>query len=409
MSTALIDSALAQTRLPFLLLDTEGCFVHLNPAAEALFARPATALINQPFASVVDAFSQEKATLLVQETLLEGITYDWELNHPNPGAAPILVTYTAWAWRSSPESSPGVALIGRPLDAALSLASQLSATNQQLEGALLQLERTHAALKETQVQLVRSEKMRALGQLVAGVAHEVNTPLAFVANNLEFLDSSLNTLRQLHQAYHDLLANHPDLAHQQHDLDMHAEAEQIWADLDDILPESREGVTRIATIVKALRSFARPDETGTLAADLNSGLMSTVRIARSSAPVGIKIHEEYGQLPQVVCNPSQINQVVLNLLTNAIQAIQHSGEVQISSRLLDQQVEICVVDTGVGMDAATLAHLGEPFFTTRPVGSGTGLGIAISRGIIERHGGKLEFQSSPGQGTRARIVLPVEL
>ncbi|EFO80296.1 PAS/PAC sensor signal transduction histidine kinase [Oscillochloris trichoides DG-6] len=407
MSSTLIDPAITQTRLPFLLLDAQGCFVYLNPAAEALFAQPTSALLGHPFAEVVDAYSQEKASILVEETLTEGITYDWELNHPRPNAAPTLVTYTAWVWHTSPAAAPGVALIGRPLDAALSLASQLASTNQQLEGALLQLERTHAALKETQVQLVRSEKMRALGQLVAGVAHEVNTPLAFVANNLEFLQSSLETLRQLHQSYHDLLAHNPDLVRQQQDLDAQAEAEQIWADLDDILPESREGVTRIATIVKALRTFARPDETGIIAADLNSGLTSTVRIARSSAPVGLKIYEEYGPLPKVVCNPSQINQVVLNLLTNAIQAVQGSGEIHISSQQHDQQVEICVVDTGVGMDAATLAHLGEPFFTTRAVGTGTGLGIAISRGIIERHGGKLEFQSSPGQGTTARIVLPV--
>jgi two-component system, NtrC family, sensor kinase len=407
MIPLVIGVPVQQSRLPFVALDAEASILALNDAAAALFARPAAELIATPFAETLDPFSREKAALMVAEALADGVTYDWELNHTRPDAPPTLVTYTAWVWRADLAMPSAVAAIGRPLDAAISLAGQLAATNQQLEGTLIQLERAHAALKEAQVQLVRSEKMRALGQLVAGVAHEVNTPLAFVANNLDFLAESLQSLRDLYASYHALAAATPDLAARMEAADRTAAAAQIWADLDEILPESRDGVARIATIVQALRTFARPDDSGTQAADINSGLASTVRIARASLPRGVTIREQYGQLPLVVCNPGQINQVILNLLTNAIQAILATGEVLVSSSHIGDHVQISVSDTGVGMDEATLARLGEPFFTTRPVGSGTGLGIAISRGIVERHAGRLEFSSTPGQGTTARIILPL--
>ena len=402
-----IGAPVAHARLPFIVLDAATRILALNAAAAALFARPAAELIAQAFTDIVDPFSREKAALMVAEALAEGVTYDWELNHPRPDAPPTLVTYTAWSYSHDQAYPYAVAAIGRPLDAATSLAAQLATTNQQLEGALLQLESTHAALKSTQVQLVRSEKMRALGQLVAGVAHEVNTPLAFVANNFDFLSESLQALRKLYTTYHALAAATPDLAARLRAADAAVDASQLWTDLDELLPESRDGIARIAAIVRALRTFAHPDAPGNQAADLNTGLASTVRIARASTPQGVTIHEDYGQLPHVLCNPGQINQVVLNLLINAIQALRSAGEIVVSSRHEEPFVVIVVHDTGPGMDAATLARLGEPFFTTRPAGSGTGLGLAISRGIAEQHGGRIEFSSVVGQGTTARLLLPI--
>lgn len=407
MSSSDLPPALAQMSQPCLTLDGEGRLLALNPAALALFGRPPAQLLGRPFAEFVDAFSREKADLMLAQAFAEGVAVDWELNHGRADAPPALVCYTAWTYSPAPGSPLAVALLGRPLDAATSLAAALAATNQQLEGALRQLERAHAALKEAQTQLVRSEKMRALGQLVAGVAHEVNTPLAFVANNLDFLAESLAALRALHQVYYDRAAASPALVAQLQAADQDAGAEQIWADLADLLPESRQGVERIAGIVQALRTFARPDDPGVQSADLNAGLASTARIARAISPPNVQIVERYAPLPPVVCNPGQINQVVLNLLTNAIQAVAPAGEVTLASALEAGLAVVTVADTGVGMDATTLARLGEPFFTTRPVGSGTGLGIAISRGIAERHGGRLEFVSAPGQGTTARLSLPL--
>lgn len=408
MSALHLEPPLEQAALPFVALDETGRFLALNPAAERLYGRPAAQLVGAPFAEVVDTYSREKAEHMVSRTLAEGSVTDWELNHPRPDGPPTLVSYSTWIWCAGPEYPLAVAALGQPLSAAVSLAAQLAASNQQLEGALLQLERAHTALKEAQTQLVRSEKMRVLGQLIAGVAHEVNTPLAFVVNNLEFLSDSLATLHQLHDRYYELAAHTPPLADQLRAAADAVGAEQIWDDVGEVLPESQAGLGRIASIVQALRSFARPDSPGTQSADLNAALAGTVRIARSISRPGLTISETYEPIPHVICNPGEINQVALNLLTNAIQAVETGGEVSLRSTREGDAVVITVSDTGSGMDEITLARLGEPFFTTRALGAGTGLGIAISRGLVERHGGRLEFQSTPGKGTTARIVLPIE-
>jgi len=378
-----LDPMLARAPLPFVVLDGAGRLLALNAAAARLYRRAGETLAGLPFVEVVDPFSREKAALMIAEALTRGAAHDWELYHPQAAAPPLPVSYTAWRWRSDPAAPFAVAAIGLPLTAAVSLAAQLATTNQQLEGALLQLERAHAELKAAQAQLVRSEKLRAMGQLVAGVAHELNTPLGFVANNLGFLAEQLPALA----------ASTPD--------------PQLAADLAEALAESREGLERITGIVRDLRSFARPDSPAVHAADLNASLAATVRIARTLCPPGVTIVEDYGSLPPVVCAPGQINQVVLNLLTNAIQAIPERGTVSISTAREGEQAVITIADTGVGMDEATLARLGEPFFTTRPVGAGIGLGIAVSMGIVERHGGRLAFTSAPGQGTTARLSLPL--
>jgi two-component system NtrC family sensor kinase len=382
MSAPPLEPVLAQAAVPFLALDAAGRLLGLNPAAERLLGRPAAELLGAPLADLVDAFSREKAALMLAQTLAEGAASDWELNHPRPGAPPALVTYHAWSYRTAPGAPPLVAAVGLPADAAVDLAAQLAVANQQLEGALLQLERAHAELKHAQAQLVRSEKLRALGQLVAGVAHEINTPLGFVANNLAFLAEQLPALAPALD----------DAARQ---------------DIDDAVAESQDGIARIAAIVRALRGFARPDSPGRQSADLNAGLAATVRIARAAAQPNVTIVERYGDLPPVVCNPGEINQVLLNLLSNAAQAIDGPGTIVVETALAGDSVTIVVRDSGAGMDEQTLARIGEPFFTTRPVGSGTGLGIAISQGIARSHGGALTFASAPGQGTTATLTLPV--
>jgi two-component system, NtrC family, sensor kinase len=405
MLPIVLEAPIQQAHLPFVVLDGAGNLLALNHAAERLVGRSSSELIGTPFAALLDPYSRAKAAAMVEQALATGVAADWELDHMQPSGPPLLVSYSAWLWRAGPEAAPAVAAVGQPLQAALSLAAQLAATNQQLEGALLQLERAHAALKEAQAQLVRSEKMRALGQLVAGVAHEVNTPLAFVANNLDFLTESLAELRALHARYHDLVGAEQSLTLASADAE--AGVEQLWADLDELLPESREGVTRIAAIVQALRAFARPDDPGVQSADLVPGLAGTARIARAAAPQGVTISEQYAPLPPIVCNPGQINQVVLNLLTNAVQAVERGGVVVLRTAREGDWAVVSVSDDGAGMDETTLARLGEPFFTTRTLGTGTGLGIAISRGIAERHGGRLEFVSAPGAGTTARLLLPL--
>ncbi len=392
-----------------LTLDLGRRFTSLNPAAAQLFGRPAQQLLGQPFETVLDPFSQAKGQLMLERTLVEGGVEDWELDHLQPEAPPVLIGYTTSLLRNDAGALLGIAAVGRDLTHTLDLTARLAETNQQLEGALLQLERVHATLKSTQTQLVQSEKMRALGQLVAGVAHEINTPIAFIGNNLAHLAGLEPKLRQLFAAYAPLkqladTAQRTTIA----DAEAEAELEYLWDDLHDLVAESQQGIERISDLVQSLRSLVRLDEAEMKAANLNDGLASTVRIVRSLSKEQVEIVEQYGELPPTLCRPSELNQVFLNLLTNAVQAVTGEGQVRVASACQSDAIIITVRDTGVGMDAEILPRLGEPFFTTKPAGVGSGLGLAVSFGIIERHHGRLEFTSTPGAGTTATVTLPVQ-
>jgi two-component system NtrC family sensor kinase len=177
-----------------------------------------------------------------------------------------------------------------------------------------------------------------------------------------------------------------------------ADIDYLWQDLPDLVRESQEGVERIRKIVLSLCTFSRLDEVDYKLADVNEGLRSTLQMVRSMYSNRITIREEYGELPQILCHPGELNQVFLNLLTNAVQAIEGEGSIEVKTALEGDGIAITFKDSGSGMSAGTLVRLGEPFFTTKPVGSGTGLGLAVSFGIIERRHGRIHFKSQPGQG-----------
>ncbi len=379
---ATLSASLIQAPFVALLLDREGRVIDLNPAAATFFGIAPELARGRLFLSLVDPFSMAKAALMIEQALRDGEVQHWELNHPRPGAPPLLLGYTAWPVRDGQEVI-GLVALGLDLGPTIALTAQLAEANQRLEAALKQLERAHADLKAAQAQLVQSEKMRSLGQLVAGVAHEINTPLGYVANNLAFLVERLPALRQT------------------------AGDDPVWDDVADAIHESQTGIDRIAEIVRALRSFIRPAETRPVPADVNEGLASTARMVRSISGPRITIREQYQPLPPLVCHPGELNQVFLNLLLNAVQACAGAGEVSISSACDEQQIVITIRDTGIGMDAETLRRLSEPFFTRWPDGHGTGLGLTISRGIVERHGGQITFDSHPGQGTTVTVRLPL--
>jgi PAS domain S-box-containing protein len=287
--------------------------------------------------------------------------------------------------------------------------AQLTQAHQHLQATFQELEQAHTELKNTQAQLIQSEKLRALGQMIAGVAHEINNPTAFVTSNMEYLAEILPALARLFAAYAPLrAAAGPEQDEAIRQIEAELDMDYVWRDLSALVEESREGLRRIRDIVLTLRNFARLDESGMMPADINEGLRSTLQIVRPLAKDRVALVEDYGPLPRVVCRPRELNQVFLNLLTNAIQSIDGPGTVWISTAHQGDTVVITIRDSGSGMDPATLERLGEPFFTTKPVGSGTGLGLSVSFGIVERHGGRLLFASDRGTGTTVTVELPVE-
>jgi PAS domain S-box-containing protein len=269
----------------------------------------------------------------------------------------------------------------------------------------------HEALKKAQSQLVQSEKLAALGQLVAGVAHEINNPLSFVSNNVAVLQRDVRAVRELLTLYHeantDLEQHRPELAAR-----IRAAADSIdlsytLENLDGLMARSRDGLKRIQQIVKDLRDFARLDESDLHEVDLNAGIESTINIIQGQArKQQVALELDLRPLPGVTCYPAKVNQVVLNLVVNAIDACPPGGKVAVATRPNGDRVEISVADTGTGIDPRIREKIFDPFFTTKPQGKGTGLGLSISYGIVRAHGGTIDFESELGRGTRFSVRLP---
>ena len=289
----------------------------------------------------------------------------------------------------------------------LARTAEIQSVNQQLEGELLER-------KKLEGQLVQSEKMASLGQMAAGVAHEINNPVGFVTSNLSTLTEYVGVLKSLIEHY-DTAANVakelnlPDLdsplaeiekVRTDEDLDF------IMDDLDSLLSESQEGVERVKEIVSNLKSFARVDEAEEKETDINECAQSALKIVGNELKYKCKVHTEFGDLPKVQCNPGQLNQVIMNLLVNASQAIPDQGDVTIKTTDDNENVFISITDTGSGIEPEHLEQIFNPFFTTKPVGKGTGLGLSIVYGIIEKHGGTIKATSEVGAGTTFTVQLP---
>jgi two-component system, NtrC family, sensor kinase len=282
--------------------------------------------------------------------------------------------------------------------------------------ARLELEQTHRELKRAQSQLVNSAKLASLGQLVAGVAHEVNNPLSFVANNLAVLQRDTHHLPDLLELYTEaaeLAAEHqPELQRRMRDMAEQIDLPYLRENLEGILARSRQGLRRIQQIVLDLRNFAHLDQ-GTLPdfTDLNANIISTVNLIRGSAELNhVVLDLDLAPLPPVWCDALKINQVILNLSSNAIESCvgEGAGTVTVRTRSAGNHVVIEVVDSGRGIAPAIRDKIFDPFFTTKPPGKGTGLGLSISHAIVEEHNGEIEVESTPGQGTCFTVRLPFQ-
>jgi signal transduction histidine kinase len=282
---------------------------------------------------------------------------------------------------------------------------------QQFKQASMALQRETNERKLLENQLMQSEKLASLGQLAAGVAHEINNPTGFISSNLGTLAGYFNNLQEMLNAYQDAeeAIGSNELLERLKSIRERIELDFLKEDIPLLIKESKEGIGRVGQIVKDLKDFSRVDSNQEWQwANLQQGIESTLNIVANELKYKANVIKEYAVVPEVECLPSQINQVFMNLIVNAAQAMgPERGTITIRNGIEGENVWVEVADTGSGIAPQSLQKIFDPFFTTKPVGQGTGLGLSLSYGIVKKHRGDISVRSEVGVGTTFRVQLPV--
>ena len=288
-----------------------------------------------------------------------------------------------------------------------SRTADLHALNKVLIGEKERLAVLIKELEATQAQLMQSERMASIGQLAAGVAHEINNPVGYVNSNLGSLQRYVADLLRLLSAYQNIETELPEVARDQViALKKEIDYEFMQNDITELMNETLDGLKRVTRIVQDLKNFSHVGESENQWANLEDGLDSTLRVVWNELKYKAEVVKEYAGLPQIRCYPFQLNQVFMNLLVNASHAIQEKGKITVRTGFDEGQVWIQVQDNGRGIPAENLQRIFDPFFTTKPVGKGTGLGLSLSYDIVKKHGGHIDVSSEPGQGSTFTVFLP---
>jgi two-component system, NtrC family, sensor kinase len=302
-----------------------------------------------------------------------------------------------------------------------SLNEQLMATSAKVEAQNAELKNTLKRLEDTQAHMIQSEKMASIGQLAAGVAHEINNPTGFVSSNLKTLLDYQQDIADLIDKFHELstkLQNNGHFSGLPHDIqedirelksfEEDIDIQYIMEDINDLIGDCREGTDRIKKIVLDLKDFAHPGEDKIQALDINTGLESTLNVVNNELKYKATVQKDFGDIPAIKGYPQQLNQVFMNILVNAAQAIEKKGEIIVRTCQVDDRVEVRISDTGSGIAPENLQKIFDPFFTTKDVGKGTGLGMNIAYNIVKKHHGTIAVDSQVGKGTTFTIRIPVD-
>jgi PAS domain S-box-containing protein len=386
------------TRDAIVVGNEQGLITLFNPAAQKAFGYTEDEVLGQPLTMLMP--EQYHAAhrgglaryLQTREPRLVGRTLELEGRRKNGQVFPLELSLCAV------ELPEGITFMGTIRD-------------------ITERRRAAAERQRMQARVIQAEKLASLGLLSAGVAHEINNPLAYVANNLAVLERDVRGLKSLLEAYEQaqpaLESARPDLAARTARIAHQIDLPYVRDNLDRVLETTRQGIQRVADIVQSLRGFARIEQAAFAPGDIHEDILSSLEMIRGRLNRrNISVQQRFGQLPPVACAHGQINQVFLNLLVNAMHAIQAAGRsdghIEIATRAADGTVVIEVADNGCGITPEQLQRIFDPFYTTKPVGEGTGLGLSISHSIVSDHGGRIEVESTPGEGSRFRVILPVE-
>jgi PAS domain S-box-containing protein len=376
-----------------LVVDADGCVARCNDAAAAILGRDPEALCGS---SAGRWFVDARGQGVVERTLAEGVRFKGAealVERLDGGAVPVGIS-------CAPIMGKGGSVRGAV------------ATFQDL-----------SEMRQLQQHVLQTEKMASIGQLAAGVAHEINNPMGFIHANLFQLAEYVGDLRQVWCEVEQLQkvasrAGAPEVreaAERLAEVSAQVDVEFLLTDLAKAIRESQEGSERIRHIVQDLRDFSHQDNGELALADVNQCLDSTANIVWPMMKHVVELEKSYADLPAVTCYPMQLKQVFMNLLVNAFQAIESklgdeatTGRIVLRTEQRAEDVVISVIDTGVGIAPADLDRIFDPFFTTKKVGAGTGLGLSTSYNIVQRHGGRIEAESQLGEGATFRVVLPVD-
>ena len=301
------------------------------------------------------------------------------------------------------------AIIGTGLD-----ITERKRTEETMRSLLAELESKNAELKTSQQKIIQQEKMASIGQLAAGVAHEINNPVGFIMSNLnsmsrytDRLSQFINIQSQTLEALSGHLEDSEDIVEDVLKKRGELKVDHILGDIGNIIRESLEGTERVKHIVQDLKNFSRVDEAEYKPNDINSGLESTINVVWNELKYKATVNKEYGEISLTKCNLGQLNQVFMNLLVNAAQAIDRHGEISVRTQQSNGRITIIISDTGSGIPDEKLSRIFEPFYTTKEVGKGTGLGLSIAYDIVKKHNGDIFVTSEVGKGTTFVVNIPI--